>query len=611
MNRGAILLIACLVILGFVIVRTVQINALDAPRGIRVALVYTPADVNASVPNSLLAFSEALRESGIPFDTVASTDISLLGPKELRRDYSALLFTDGVNQRVPEETTGALASYANAGGRIAIVADAGSRSTNGFYRPASLFATISGVDATLYQTLRNKAYTSGPLHFTNVGQSQRWDVPSGKLVDGNLSSYGYGALRYPFARAQLDRPGSGVEVSAQGRDSPMLAQRTIGAGSVAYLALPIGYLRTHSDAFPMSFITSFLRASHDLPHLIAAPNGIGELIVDMHIDSAVEFSGIPNLKRRGLLRKDVRMEFDVTAGPDRDRQGDRLGFDACGRGKKYLKMLMPYGRIGSHGGWAHNEFAAKVSAGDYSVDQIKSLIARNDRCLESVTHQRVLSFAAPVGVHPQPTMTRALDELGITSYYYTGDTGAPVERPFYDGTLVSQKSWAFPVMPLGDIASLGEMNRDGVPASVVQNWLQSTADFASTRRGIYLLYSHSYDLKRPDYARAFGKFLRHVEHAQRTGTLHTTDMPTAAAFMERYIQTKPTFQRSSNGGTHVYLTNPVGLHSIAFGVPSTWVAHSAAIPAGVKRAGTGDGYDIFTVTDNRTVLDITLPGGSS
>ena len=96
-------------------------------------------------------------------------------------------------------------------------------------------------------------------------------------------------------------------------------------------------------------------------------------------------------------------------------------------------------RIGSHGGWAHNEFAADVASGKDTPAQVRELIDRNDRCLQSVTGVPVRSFAAPVGEHPQPMMTRALDQLGIIGYYYTGDTGSAVERPFYNGTLVSSE----------------------------------------------------------------------------------------------------------------------------------------------------------------------------
>jgi hypothetical protein len=199
----------------------------------------------------------------------------------------------------------------------------------------------------------------------------------------------------------------------------MLSRRRVGSGEVAYLALPLGYLRGYSDAFPMAMLTAFLTSKNTLPHLVAAPDGIGQLIVNLHIDSSVEFMGIPNLQRRRLLRHDVPMEFDVTAGPDLDREGDGLGFNACGRGpgRADLQLLMRFGTIGSHGGWAHNLFAKNLEDGRYTPAQLRDLVDRNDRCLESVTGRPVRSYAAPVGVHPQPGMTQVLDDLGIAGYY--------------------------------------------------------------------------------------------------------------------------------------------------------------------------------------------------
>ncbi len=266
-------------------------------------------------------------------------------------------------------------------------------------------------------------------------------------MHGKLSSYQYGPLTYQFPRAEI--LSNDVVVDAGDGTTPMITRRPVHLGTVAYLALPVGYLRGRSDGFPMTLLSSLLTSSSELPHLVAAPDGVGELIFDIHIDSNNEFVGIPNLQHRGLLRRTVHMEFDVTAGPDLERIGDGLGFEACGKGRKYLAMLMPYGRIGSHGGWAHNLFAKNLEENRYSVAQVRELVDRNDRCLESVTGERVRSYAAPVGEHPQPMMTNVLDSLGIKGYYYTGDTGAPVERAFFNGKLVSAYSWAFPIVPFG------------------------------------------------------------------------------------------------------------------------------------------------------------------
>ena len=474
------------------------------------------------------------------------------------------------------------------------------------------------------------------MSFRDAATARWWKVPPGKLIGESLSGYQYGPLTYPFPRAELDS--TGVAVDARNGDSPIITRRPVGAGLVAYIALPLGYLRDYSDAFPMTLLTSLLTSRDTLPHLVASPDGIGQLIVNLHIDSSVEFMGIPNLQRRGLLRRAVPMEFDVTAGPDLDRAGDRLGFDACGRGpgRSDLEILMRFGTIGSHGGWAHNWFANNLNAGHLSRAQVRAYVDRNDRCLASITGKPVRSYAAPAGVHPQPVMTQVLDDLGIKGYYYTGDSGGPVVRPFFNGKLVSQRSWAFPVMPAGKLASIGEMRDENIPGPPVERWLDQTASYAAERHGIFLVYSHSYDLlpsqyvaayyeaerrrrilpyngafdtQPAPYAVAFGHFLDRVESLERAGRLRTTDMPAAAAFMDRFMATSSSFSKSA-GGIRVDLHNDAGLRSIAFALPAAWLRGGAPLPPGIRRTSTDDGYAIFTVDSNLRDLDVTLAGAS-
>jgi hypothetical protein len=635
MNRRLVVLVLALIVLVWIVVRSDQLRAIAGVGGIRIALVYTPQEIG---PGDAIraAYTESFRENGIPFDWIASTDISLFGYAALHRMYDAIVYPDGINKRVPEEAVRELNRYADEGGMVAILADAGTRTNTGTYRPGSLFAAVSGVDAMVYDTRRSQAFGSGPMHFNNAATSTRWHVPPGKLTGGDLSGYEYGPLTYQFARAAI--VSSDVNVDASDGDTPLIARRDVGSGEVAYIALPLGYLRDYSDAFPMTLLTALLTSRDTLPYLVAAPDGIGELIINLHIDSSVEYMGIPNLERRGLLRHDVPMEFDVTAGPDLDRTGDGLGFNACGHGpgRADLEVLERYGTIGSHGGWAHNLFAKNLDEQHYSRAQVRALVDRNDRCLQSVTGKPVRSYAAPVGVHPQPEMTQILDELGISGYYYTGDTGGPVVRPFYNGKLVSDRSWAFPVMPSGNVASLGEMRDMKIPGDLVQRWLLQTAGYAAQRHGIFLLYSHSYDLLpnqyvaayydaerqgvmiRADgafatmpspYADAFGHFLDRVEQLERAGQLRTTDMPAAAAFMDRFVATTSTFLKTPSG-IQVVLHNPNGLRSIAFALPVSWLAAGAPPPPGVRRTSTDGGYAIFTVAQDVRDIDITFTGAS-
>lgn len=635
MNRHTVVVVAALIALVSILVRSDQLHAIAVENAIRVALVYTPQECG---PGNAIraAYTESFHENGIPFDWIASTDISLFGADALHGMYDAIVFPDGINTRAPEEAIRELTGYAAQGGLVAILADAGTRTSDGSYRPSSLFAAASGIDAMLYDKLRSRAFGSGPVHFKDAATASWWHVPQGKLIGGDLSGYHYGPLTYPFARAAV--LSDDVAVDARNGTTPLISRRTVGAGEVAYLALPLGYLRGHSDAFPMTLLSALLTSRNTLPHLVAAPDGIGQLIVNLHIDSSVEFMGIPNLLRRGLLRRAVPMEFDVTAGPDLDRSGDGLGFDACGHGpgRSDLAVLAAFGTIGSHGGWAHNLFATDLGQNRYSRAQVRDLVDRNDRCLESVTGKPVRSYAAPAGVHPQPMMTQILDELGIAGYYYTGDTGGPVVRPFYNGQLVSEHSWAFPVMPDGKVASIGEMRDLGTPGPAVERWLEQTAASAAERHAIFLVYSHSYDLLPPQdvaayyeaerrgtrlqlrhandalpepYADAFGHFLNRVEFLERTGQLHTTDMPSAAAFMDRFVATTSSFTKTS-GGVRVILHNPVGLRSIAFALPVAWLADGAAAPAGVRRTSADGGYAIFTVEQYLRDIDVTFMGAS-
>ncbi len=602
MNRYTVAAFFAVLIVFAVFNRSEALRAIDGERGARVAVVYE-AGGGVAAARIRAAYDESLRESGIPFEWLASTDLALFDGEQLAATYVAIVFPDTLDRRISEDAVAELSAFAALGGSVAVIGDAGSVTRDGTYRPGSLFGGTSGVDSFLYRALRGRAFGRGHIRFSDVRALARWDVPGGKSVHRALSSYIYGPLTYPISRAEILAPG--VRVDAASGGSPIVSVRRIGRGRVAYIGLPLGYLRTHSDAFPMTMLVSFLTRNDELPHLVATPDGIGELIIDIHIDSSNEFVGIPNFRHNHLLRHDVPMEFDVTAGPDLNRIGDGLGFDACGLGRAYLRSIMPYGRIGSHGGWAHNLFAATLLANGYTRAQIRSLVARNDACLQSVTHVPVLSYAAPVGVYPQPLMSQVLDSLGIIGYYYTGDTGAPVEHPFYNGDLVSSKSWAYPIMPLGDVASVAEMRRANISPARFEAWLDDTATFAADQRGIYLFYSHSYDFEYEGYARAMSRFLTTVEAMERSGRLRTGNMVDSSHFMDRFMTTSASFARGALG-VHVHLSNPRGLRSIAFAIPSAWIGR-AAPPAPLRRAGIQRGYAIFSVGDDRTDIDLTLP----
>lgn len=83
--------------------------------------------------------------------------------------------------------------------------------------------------------------------------------------------------------------------------------------------------------------------------------------------------------------------------------------------------------------------------------------------------------------------------MGVEVYYYTGDSGSSINRTFYNGEMVSEKVLAFPIVPSGLYASLGEMHELGhYDNEKVLTWLKSIPDYGRNNRTLRLFYSHPY-----------------------------------------------------------------------------------------------------------------------
>ena len=588
MNRRAFTALVILAFASLLAVRLWHLHSMTTDRATMVALIYSTTDAG-----SMAAWTEELREAGVPFEWIAQGDITLLDPGYLSRRFSAIVFPDHLDEIVPVELAETVARYAQDGGTVLVVDDAGTRRANGTYLKRAQFTPLLGLDYVRYTTLRNRAFGEGTVRFMNAGTARDWHVPLGKLHADAISSYYYGALNYPVRATQTEV--ADVRVDASSSYGPAITQRTVGAGEVFYSGLPLGYLRANSDGFPLQMTVDRVIFDAALtPHLVASPQGTGEIIVNWHIDSNSEWAGIPHLARAGLLRRDIRYNFDVTAGPDRDKDGDREGFDACGAGAPYLAIISRYGSVGSHGGWLHNGFAWAVERHRMPEDRMQALIDKNDACLARMTGTQVRDYAAPDGAHPQPAMTRALENLNIHAYYYTGDTGDAAERALYNNALVSNTAWAFPIQPFGESASLAEMRIAGVSPQQVGAWLESIMDEAARDRTILLFYSHAYDMQNQAYDGPFNSFLDRLTREQREGIVRATVMPDASAFLSRLLTTQMTFTLDRNQ-VSVRLYNAQGLRDVAFALPKSWVRTGLRLPPEIRRGRDDARFDYFWI----------------
>ena len=602
MNRISIALLVLLAIVGAVGWRAVFLLGEVHPQGTFVGLVF---DESAGRADRRTAWNAYASEQGLPVLWLSQNDATLIAPADLAARYSALVLPDGLDTTVSVDLAQTLAAYARDGGTLVVGSDAGTRLQNGRFATTGALDALLGVRTIRFTELGAKAFGSDPVRFASAADAARWHVPFGKH-DGTyaLSSYHYGSLRYAVPATRIVMPD--VRVVASSRLGPAITERATGLGHAIFIGLPVAYLRGRSDGFPLHALVR--RALFDVagtPHLVAAPNARGALIINWHIDSNAEWKGIPNLLASGLLRHPVRYDFDVTAGPDVLVAGDGAGFDACGKGARYLRTIEPYGSIGSHGGWLHNGFAFGVERRTLSQATIRSLILRNDRCLQRMTGYAARDYAAPDGAHPQPSMTQTIEALGHVAYYYTGDTGGPAERALFDGSPTSERVWAFPIQPDGAFASISEIARaHAAPTSMLQ-WLDGTLDTVERDRTVSLVYSHAYDMLHRAYVPAYARFLDRVERDQTNGTLATTTMAEAADFLNRFSRATFSFSRG-RAGIRVRLHDDAGLAAIAFALPNAWHP-SGRVPDGLRDAGTDAIFHYYAATGDDRDLDITIP----
>ncbi len=516
------------------------------------------------------AYESVLREEGIPYRLVDAPWLLGFHPAAAVEMTPAIILPDAISQKLPSDMAFWIEAYIRAGGRALVVFDPGIRDQRGHFLKKPLFADLVQVNYLQYQALREKSYGDGYFKFKDSASARAFEIPPGKASQGVLlSGYAYGSLTYPMARTLADPRLEDRDVYAYAEIGntrfPGLVQRSIGKGSVMYVNLSLGVLKGFSDDLPLRVILrSFLLRTVGILHMLNAPGGQGGLVINWHIDSSIDWKSIPAMIDRKYLRQGMDYSLHITAGDFRDAPGDGLGFDAGGKGAPFIRMLRPYGVIGSHGGWAHNWFAEQLSSNTLSEQEITQYVNKNNETLSHITGTKIDEYSAPRGVHPQPILTRVLERLGMGSYYYTGDCGSSPNRTFINGVMVSTSVIAFPILPFGKEASLHEMKVTGVPEPEVAAWLRGIVDYIVDHRTVRLFYSHPYDMY--DYPRALKEFLDYAERRQSEGSVRVRSMSYFAAFLQRFIRTSSLFTRVPGGMTAI-VSNPEGIFDMTLAIP--------------------------------------------
>lgn len=557
----------------------------------------------------LEAYKSVLAEEGVPWVAVEISSLAATAAKKLAKTKPVIIFPDGMLQSMPEGMENWSREYLENGGNLAIIYDAGVKTPKGYFHEQALLADIMGINYITFGKVGEKAYGTGYIQFNSKGGSDFFQIPPGKISEHILlTGYIYGQLSYPIARNEFLKsiPRESIfayAITPEGDKYPAIVLQKYGKGNVLYVNLPLGYLKAFSDDLPLrAFMRTFLFQVAKIPHLVNANRGKGGLVINWHIDSNVEWAVIPEAIKNNILNHDLHYSIHITAGNFRDKQGDGLGFDACGKGRDAAQLFLPFGAIGSHGGWAHNWFSNNLEKGNLSANDIESYIKRNKTCLESIARYPLLEYSAPNGVHPQPIVTETLEKIGFTSYYYTGDSGSAPNRTFYNGKMVSAHLIAFPVLPFERSASLFEMKKAGFSEKEVQQWLFDLVDYTIQNRVTRLFYSHLHDIS--NYPQAMLNFLRYIEKKQSEGKLQIEAMSTFTKFLHNFLKTEFSCQLEGNN-LSIVLKNDAGLKGLTVAVPR----HKYSIETQANLSSTEDeNYYYLTVDEDVKEKSIILNG---
>lgn len=572
--------------------------ALERDKSLQVLLVYDKDTYQVR------AFRSVLEEEGVPHRLVHINTLISTDPKTLSKTKPALLLPDGSLQYMHPDTMSWFKKYLSAGGSVFVSYDAGTKNYAGAYLKEALFTNLLGANYILYDKLRGEAYSKGYLKITD----RSLEITPGKVdrEERLITGYMYGSLEYPYAKVEMrnftGRLLAVVLDSRENKEYPGMFWERYEKGYIFYSAVPLGHLKAYSDDLVLrATLRYFLFKLLKLPHLVNTPKGKGGLVINWHIDASIDWKSIPMMLKEGYLRKGMEQSLHITAGPFRDEPGDGLGFDACGKGKEYAKMLMPYGVIGSHGGWAHNWFSENVLKGKFKEKEIYQYIRENNDCLESITGYKIREYSAPNGVHPQPETTKVLEELRMVAYYYTGDSGSSPNRTFINGKIVSSKVIAFPITPFETSASLHEMKKQGISEEDVANFLIRLVEYVEKNRQIRLFYSHPYDI--PLYPDAVMRFIDLVEEKEMSKKIEVHTISYFADFLLRFLKTDFSFNYQNRIFT-AELKNPDGLKDIAVAVPKSYgrLVHTQDHLVVEE----GDEYYYIYFTDNPTYYQLQL-----
>lgn len=525
-----------------------------------IVLIYNP-DLYEKYSSRLLAFEQSLKEEGTNFEILSIyrvlSDSSLLFKN---KSLKGIILPDGINQHIPDDFYFLAKKLLDKGVNIFISYDCGIKTKDYKYLKRAIFSDLLGINYITYEDYGKDSYDYDQVE---VIDPDFLGFPKYKLEKSVIVGYKYFIKKYYVSKVAMQRNSLKILARTRKHGLPFIAMKDISKGLIYYVNTPLGYLKANSDDLMLRInLKTFLYRVCKVNHILNLYNGIPTVIINYHVDANSDWAAIEFLYSNKYLRKSIRSSFHITAGDFRDREGDGLGFDACGEGRKYVRLLSNFGEIGSHGGWAHNYFSYtilyqpdKVNLEKFIMENIK----KNNECLESIIGKKIVEYSAPNGVYPQPINTRVLEKLGMKCYYYVGDIWSQPNLTFFGNKMISDKVLAFPVISYKTIVSLGEMNKKKVSNSEVREFLKYILDYVIANDTVRLYYTHPYDVL--VYPKEYYYFIDYLDRLISSNSIQTQTMKEYAEFFFRFLKTKYDIIEDEKNLV-ITLSNPISIKGI-------------------------------------------------
>jgi Polysaccharide deacetylase len=549
-------------------------------------ILLIPDKVSANDPGVRL-WLDAASEEGLHLEPVH--DSEFVRPISPRNHCAGIILPDTIHKEASDVFVGSIQNYVERGGKLLLVYDAGSLSSDGRYAPArSRFSELVGVDYALYDKLGN-----GTIVWQSVGGPRpslaQLDIPPGKYypfdpvsspegpaADSTLTRYRFGTLKYPgfvtggaYLGMPILRSGSNI----------VAGTHWLGKGTALFVNLPLSYLKANTDGLLLhSFLKYFAQRVVGLPYLASVPDGIGGIILNWHVDSNAAIKPLAEMESWSILKQGP-YSIHITAGPDAHTIDDHRGFDVDHNLQSQARIREYFGAgnaIGSHGGWIHDYFAAHVDKDP--PDTMRPFLELNKQSLEHVTHKPVTEYSSPSGDQPE-WVTQWLEQNGFVAYYFTGDTGMAPTQGYREGVRAGKDIWAFPISHLGPAAAFEEMPDFGIEAPEILRWLDGMAEFASSHHTARLIYFHPPGILA--YHNIVDQWMNRTAQLKSQGRFRWYTMSGLADFLNERKQV--TWTSSVSGGTlTIEASHPSSLAHMTWRFPAARFAQPS-ITAGTAQ----------------------------